>query len=170
MKTTIITLSNLFTLVLVLSLNSCKNGNHEGIGKSQDTIEQSQKPSYFYLRPQLEKMYGYTQAVKVGNTVKIGGVISMDDQGKPLGTGDYLAQMENCYASLSKILTHYGCTFDDVYLENIYTTSMLDLQKNAHYRSQIYKKQFPTGSWIGVKELGLPQIMIEIEMEALIPE
>jgi len=28
-----------------------------------------------------------------------------------------------------------------------------------------YKKQFPTGSWLGVKELALPELMIEIELE-----
>ena len=34
------------------------------------------------------------------------------------------------------------------------------------YRNEIYKKQFPTGSWLGVKELALPEFMIEIELEA----
>ena len=77
--------------------------------------------------------------------------------------------MKNCYASLDKVLAHYGCTFNDVFLENIYTTSMADLQKNASYRHEIYKNHFPTGSWIGIKELGLPEMQIEIEIEALVP-
>jgi 2-iminobutanoate/2-iminopropanoate deaminase len=33
------------------------------------------------------------------------------------------------------------------------------------YRNEVYKKQFPTGSWIGVKELALPEFLIEIELE-----
>jgi hypothetical protein len=37
--------------------------------------------------------------------------------------------------------------------------------KVAAYRSGIYKKQFPTGSWLGVRELALPDLMIEIELE-----
>jgi len=45
---------------------------------------------------------------------------------------------------------------------------MTELQKSASYRQEIYKNHFPTGSWIGVKELGLPEMMIEIEIEALI--
>lgn len=127
-----------------------------------------EKPEYFLLRPELEKMYGYTQAVRVGNIVKIGGVISIDDKGNLTGKGDYGQQLVNVYASLEKVLKHYGCTFDDVVLENIYTTSMAELQKNAAYRQKIYTHHFPTGSWIGVKELGLPDAMVEIELEALI--
>jgi enamine deaminase RidA (YjgF/YER057c/UK114 family) len=37
--------------------------------------------------------------------------------------------------------------------------------ENAVYRTEIYTKQFPTGSWLGVKELALPELMIEIELE-----
>lgn len=139
-------------------------GNHTAVTTKADSAE------YFLLRPKLEKMYGYTQAVKVGNLVKVGGVISIDDEGKPLAAGDYAQQMKNCYANLEKVLKHYGLTFDDVILENIYTTSMEELQKNAAYRHEIYPNHFPTGSWIGIKELGMPGMMIEIELEALVPK
>ncbi|WP_452232410.1 hypothetical protein [Lacinutrix sp. MEBiC02595] len=37
--------------------------------------------------------------------------------------------------------------------------------ENAAYRNSIYTKQFPTGSWLGVKELAVPEFMIEIELE-----
>jgi len=37
--------------------------------------------------------------------------------------------------------------------------------EKAGYRNTIYTKQFPTGSWLGVKELALPEFMIEIELE-----
>lgn len=160
------------TTVLVLlsfAFSSCNQENQETNELSVE-IEKSEKPEYFLLRPELEKKYGYTQAVRVGNMVKIGGVISIDDQGNAMAKGDYLQQMKNCYTSLDKVLKHYGCTFEDVVLENIYTTSMAALQNNASYRYEIYKNHFPTGSWIGIKELGLPEMMIEIEIEALIPE
>jgi len=74
--------------------------------------------------------------------------------------------MKNCYADLEKVLRHYGCTFDDVVVENIFTTNMPEFLEQSGYRSEIYKKQFPTGSWLGVKELALPEFMIEIELEA----
>lgn len=158
-----------FCLLLSFVLFSCKQASQQNAENTTHAV-QSEKPEYFLLRPNLEKMYGYTQAVKVGNLVKIGGVISIDENGNAIAKGDYLQQMKNCYVSLEKVLQHYGCTFDDVVLENIYTTSMAELQKNAAYRHEIYKNHFPTGSWIGIRELGMPEMMIEIEMEALIPK
>ncbi len=50
--------------------------------------------------------------------------------------------------------------------ENIYTTDMAGFIKVAGYRNTIYKKQFPTGTWLEVKGLALPGQMIEIDMEA----
>lgn len=156
-------------LLLSLVLHSCSQEPQKA-DRTTNEIEKTERPDYFLLRPELEKTYGYTQAVRVGNLVKIGGIISIDEKGNPTAKSDYRQQMKNCYASLDKILKHYGCTYDDVILENIYTTNMGELHKNASYRKEIYKKHFPTGSWIGVKELGMPEIMVEIELEALIPK
>lgn len=50
---------------------------------------------------------------------------------------------------------------------NVFTTNMPLFLVKAAYRSEIYTKQFPTGSWLGVKELALPEFMIEIELEVL---
>lgn len=90
----------------------------------------------------------------------------MDDAGNPTAVGDLAQQMKNCYSDLDKVLKHYGCTFDDVIIENIFTTNMPEFLNQAGYRNTIYTKQFPTGSWLGVKELALPEFMIEIELEA----
>ena len=125
----------------------------------------SDKPEYFSLRPEIEKAYGYSHAVKIGNSIKVSGAVSMDDEGNPTAVGDLEQQMKNCYADLEKILKHYSCTFDDVVVENIFTTDMALFLEKAAYRNEIYTKQFPTGSWLGVKELALPELLIEIELE-----
>jgi enamine deaminase RidA (YjgF/YER057c/UK114 family) len=122
-------------------------------------------PEYFSLRPDVEKAYGYTHAVKIGDDIKISGAVSMDDAGNPTAIGDLAQQMKNCYSDLDKVLRHYGCTFDDVVVENIFTTNMPEFLNQSGYRNTIYTKQFPTGSWLGVKELALPEFMIEIELE-----
>ena len=127
--------------------------------------EENETPEYFMLRPEVEKAYGYTHAVKIGNDIKISGAVSMDDAGNPTAVGDLAQQMKNCYSDLDKVLKHYGCTFDDVVVENIFTTNMPEFLNQSGYRNTIYTKQFPTGSWLGVKELALPEFMIEIELE-----
>jgi enamine deaminase RidA (YjgF/YER057c/UK114 family) len=126
----------------------------------------AETPEYFNLRPKLEKEYGYTHAVKIGDDLKISGAVSMDDNGVIIGAGDMEQQMKNCYSDLEKILKHYGYTYDDVVAENIYTTNMQEFIRVAAFRNSIYKKQFPTGTWLEVKGLAVKDQLIEIDMEA----
>jgi len=130
----------------------------------------STKLSYFNLRPEIEKSYGYTHAINVGSIIKISGAVSMDEEGNPNAVGDFLQQMKNCYADLEKVLVHYGCSFDDVIAENVFTTDMSSFLENAAFRNSIYTKQFPTGSWIEVKSLVMPEFLIEIELEVHDPK
>ncbi len=120
----------------------------------------------FKLRPQVEDQYGYVHAIRVGNRLMISGAVSMDDQGRPTAVGDLRQQMRNCYADLGKVLTHFGCTFDDVVVENIYTTDMRSCLEVSDFRTSVYGSRFPTGTWLEVKGLALPEFMIEIEIEA----
>lgn len=120
----------------------------------------------FKLRPQVEDQYGYVHAIRVGNRLLISGAVSMDDQGRPTAVGDLRQQMQNCYADLGKVLAHYGCTFEDVVVENIYTTNMRSCLEVSDFRSSVYGSRFPTGTWLEVKGLALPEFMIEIELEA----
>lgn len=125
----------------------------------------NQKPEYFLLRPEIEKAYGYSHAVKIGNHIKISGAVSMDDEGNPTAAGDMEQQMKNCYSDLEKILKHFNCTFDDVVKEDVFTSNMSKFLEVAAYRTEIYKNHFPTGTWLGVKELALTEFLIEIELE-----
>ncbi|MFZ1321049.1 MAG: RidA family protein [Ignavibacteria bacterium] len=128
-------------------------------------MEKSSKPEFFNLRPEIEKAFGYTHAVRIGNDIKVSGAVSMDDSGNPTAVGDLQLQMKNCYSDLEKVLKHFDCTFDDVVVENIFTTNMPEFLIQSEYRNSIYTKQFPAGSWLGVKELALPEFLIEIELE-----
>ena len=149
-------------LITFLFITGCEKQMQDD---SDSHTTKNETPEYFSLRPEVEKAYGYTHAVKIGDDIKISGAVSMDDEGNPTAIGDLAQQMKNCYSDLDKVLKHYGCTFDDVVVENIFTTNMPEFLNQAGYRNTIYTKQFPTGSWLGVKELALPEFMIEIELE-----
>lgn len=126
----------------------------------------AEAPEFFQLRPKLENAYGYSHAVRIGDELKISGAVSMDSTGNLTAKGDLKQQMINCYGDLDKVLKHYGYTWNDVVVENILTTNMAEFEKQAGYRNTIYRKQFPAGSWFGVRELALPGQLIEIELEA----
>ena len=149
-------------LTVAIITPGCKQENKE----VKETFVQKEIPEYFNLRPELEKMYGYTHAVRIGNELKISGAVSMDDNGVIVAPGDMEQQMKNCYSDLEKILKHYGYTFNDVVAENIYTTDMAEFEKVLGYRNSIYTKQFPTGTWLEVKGLAVEGQLIEIDMEA----
>ena len=151
---------------LLFSFQACQDMPDRPIEEAPQEAETvTVEPEYFLLRPDVEKAYGYSHAVKIGNSIKVSGAVSMDDAGTPLGIGDIEKQMKNCYTDLRKILEHYDCTFDDVVVENIFTTDMAAFLEVAAYRGEIYTNHFPTGSWLGVKELALPEFLIEIELE-----
>ena len=128
--------------------------------------KENETPDYFLLCPEVEKANGYSHAVKNGNDIKISGAVSMDDKGILTAPGSMDQQMKNCYADLEKILKHYGCTFDDVVVENVLTTNMAEFINVSGFRNSVYKKQFPTSTWLEVKGLALPGQLIEIDMEA----
>jgi 2-iminobutanoate/2-iminopropanoate deaminase len=149
-------------IVLIFTTQSCKQEKKE----VKEIVVQADVSEYFNLRPKLEKEYGYTHAVKIGNDLKISGAVSMDDAGVIVAPGNLEQQMKNCYSDLEKILKHYGYSFDDVVAENIYTTNMAEFERVSGFRNSIYKKQFPTGTWLEVKGLAVVGQLIEIDMEA----
>ena len=168
MTKTISLISSLAICIAVFS--ACGNAND---AKSSDAVEVKGVPlaekdtlEYFNLRPSVEKLYGYTHAVRIGDDLKISGAVSMDDSGHLVAPKNMEQQMKNCYSDLEKILKHYGYSFDDVTVENVYTTNMADFINVSGYRNSIYKKQFPTGTWLEVKGLALVGQLIEIDMEA----
>ena len=154
-------------LLFVAVMSGCA-GPESGQAMVQEADVQAvqEAPEYFLLRPEVEKAYGYTHAIKIGNDIKISGAVSMDEQGNPTAVGDLEQQMKNAYSDLGKVLEHFGYTFDDVIVENIFTTDMAGFLEVAAYRGSIYTERFPTGSWIEVKGLALPEFLIEIELEA----
>lgn len=158
-------------LVAAALISGCEDLDHEDEYEGVDAVAAvAESPEYFLLRPEVEKAYGYSHAVKIGDDVKISGAVSMDDEGNPTAVGDLEQQMKNVYADLEQVLAHYGLTFDDVVVENVFTTDMAGFLELAGYRNTIYTKQFPTGSWLEVKGLALPEFAIEIELEAHVPK
>ncbi|OGU71009.1 MAG: enamine deaminase RidA [Ignavibacteria bacterium RBG_16_34_14] len=154
-----------FLITAAFLFTSCASKDNQ-VEERNTRHTENETHEYFLLRPEAEKNYGYSHAVRIGDELIISGAVSMDDSGSPTAIGNLEQQMKNCYEDLNKVLTHYGYSFDDVVVENIFTTNMAEFLKQSGYRNTIYKKNFPTGTWLEVKGLALPEFMIEIELEA----
>ncbi|MBK9731534.1 MAG: RidA family protein [Chitinophagaceae bacterium] len=154
-------------IIATFIVSSCNHNEHATEMSAHQVMKmRPDTAEYFNLRPQLEKEYGYSHAVKIGDDLKISGAVSMNDSGVIVAPGNMEQQMKNCYSDLEKILQHYGYTYDDVVAENIYTTDMAEFIKVSGFRNAIYKKQFPSGTWLEVKGLAVDGQLIEIDMEA----
>ena len=88
-------------LVLTLGFQGCDQRQKQEADKKieNEVPAETDKPEYFLLRPEVEKAYGYSHAVKIGSSIIISGAVSMDDKGNPTAIGDIEQQMTNCYYS-----------------------------------------------------------------------
>lgn len=59
-----------------------------------------------------EKEYGYSQAVKVGDTIFLSGQVSHDSKGNLVGSGNMEMQMRQAYSNIQEVLAQYGATID----------------------------------------------------------
>jgi 2-iminobutanoate/2-iminopropanoate deaminase len=160
MKTNILKIG---IVILLLTVSSCNKRNITE-NRTREQVVISETPEYFLLRPEIENSYDYLHAVKNQKNIKIYGAVSIDNNGNPTAVGDLEQQMMNCYADLEKVLEYYNCTFDDVIVENVFTTDMPEFLEVAAYRNDIYTSEFPISSWHVVDELAIPEFMIQIEL------
>ena len=115
-----------------------------------------------------EQEYGYSQAVKVGDTIYLAGQVSHDDKGTILGAGDMEAQMRAAYANVQKVLAQYGATMDNVVDEVIFVTEM-DAAMEA--RSKIGVDVFGgppavASTIVQIQRLAFPELLVEIRCVA----
>ena len=91
-----------FLTLITILIVSCTQTNSKA--NSENNCDSD--PEYFLLRPEVEKAYGYSHAVKICNQIKISGAVSMDNEGSPTATGNLEQQMKNCYSDLQLSLIH----------------------------------------------------------------
>ena len=117
----------------------------------------------FNLNKQGEDRVGYTQAIKVGNTIHLSGTVG--------GGPDMATQLRKAYGRIEQTLAHYGAGPQHVVKEVVYTTKMDDLIKSSgDVRREFYKSDWPAATWVQVSRLFEPELMVEIDVIAVLPE
>jgi 2-iminobutanoate/2-iminopropanoate deaminase len=111
-----------------------------------------------------EKEYGYSQAVKVDNTIYVSGQVSHDDKGNIVGHGNMEAQMRQAYANIEKVLAQYGATIDNVVDELLFVTDMdAAFAARVRCRQEVFSGNPVLASTIvQIQRLAFPELMVEI--------
>ncbi|HEY7572830.1 MAG TPA: RidA family protein [Nitrososphaeraceae archaeon] len=117
-----------------------------------------------------ENEYGYSQAVKVGDTIYLSGQVSHDDNGNVIGHGDMEAQMRQSYANVKKVLAMYGANMENIVDEILFVTDMdTAFAAAVKCRQEIFSGTPVVASTIvQIQRLAFPQLMIEIKCTAKI--
>jgi len=141
------------------TIENTKELKASSIGISKETIT---------LGMPWEKEYGYSQAVKVGDTIYVSGQVSHDDEGNILGEGNMEVQMRAAYANIAKVLVQYGATMDNVVDETLFVTDIdTAFPARVKMKQEIFSGSPVLASTIvQIQRLAFPQLMIEIRCTA----
>ncbi len=123
--------------------------------------------------PTLSKPTGYTHVVETVGAVKtvyISGQIAFDANGDVVGAGDMKAQAEQVFKNLETALRAAGATFADVVKMNSYTTDMSKIADVREVRARYFGANAPASTFVEVKGLVRPELMLEIEVIAAVRE
>ena len=115
-----------------------------------------------------ERSYGYSQAVRVGDTAYVSGQIALDEDGKLVGIGDMGAQMRAAYDGIARALAPLGGDLANVVEEVLFVTDIAAASKVAgEVRAEVYGGTFEVASTlVQVAALAGPDFLIEIRCTA----
>jgi reactive intermediate/imine deaminase len=123
--------------------------------------------------PTLSTPTGYTHVVEVTGatrTIYIAGQIALDASGNPVGAGDMKAQAEQVFKNLQAALGAAGAKFSDVVKMNTYVTDMQQAPAVREVRARYFGTMTPASTLVQVVHLARPELMIEVEVIAAVPE
>ena len=116
----------------------------------------------------LEKVIGFSRAVRVGNYISVGGTASRDSEGQTVGIGDVSAQTRRCLEIIKEALEQAGSGLQDVVRTRTMLTDISDWEKVAKVRSEYFKDIRPVDTVVEVSRFIDPDWLIEIEVDAII--
>ena len=117
-----------------------------------------------------EPLSHYTDAVRLGNTLYISGIVGIDESDK-LAEGGAAGQTRQIFRNMQKIFDAVGSNvgFKDVLKVTIYMLNVAERSAINPVRQEFFGEYRPASTLIGVKELALPGLRVEIEAIAAIP-
>lgn len=117
----------------------------------------------FRVRGLAEPISHYTDAVRYGDLLFISGVAPIDENGTVVGGEDVTAQARQVFMNMKMILEAAGTSFDKVLKVTVFLTEVADRTKVNPVRQDFFGAIRPASTLIGVRELAIPGMKIEVE-------
>lgn len=116
-----------------------------------------------------EDIVGYSRAIRAGNRVMVTGTTAVDESGLIVGAGDAYRQTIYIFQKIKKYLEEAGSSMEQVVWNRMYVTDITKWEEIARAHSEIFGKIKPCATMVEIKGLISPEMLIEIETEAIIP-
>ncbi len=117
-----------------------------------------------------ESRVGYSRAVRRGPFVYVSGTTATDGSGGFVGVGDVRAQTVQALSNVKVALEAVGANLADVVRTRIFVLDIDEWEKIGGVHGEFFGRIRPATSMVEVRRFISPEILVEIEADALIGE
>jgi enamine deaminase RidA (YjgF/YER057c/UK114 family) len=117
-----------------------------------------------------EDIVGYSRAVRIGNMIEVAGTTAVDEKGQVVGLGDPGEQTKFILSKIEKALTSAGATLNDVIRTRMFVTNIADWETIGRVHGLYFKDIKPVATMVEVRSLIDPELLVEIEVTAILDE
>ncbi|HEY4597764.1 MAG TPA: RidA family protein [Thermoanaerobaculia bacterium] len=117
-----------------------------------------------------EPIVGYSRAVRVGPCIHVAGTTGIDAEGNVVGQDDPYAQSVQALRNIESALAKAGARMADVVRTRVFTTDISRWQEIGRAHGEFFRDVRPASTMVEISRLISPDMLVEIEADAILPE